>query len=99
MRIGEQIVLSLCKKGTYARKLTGIKVNDVQVAKACLGEDNAGNYKHATGDKRTNRIGEDVLKHNSSVVCTKSSRNENVFLVLESVELHTGSSCHARPSR
>ena len=85
MGVGKQIGLSLRKKSTYAGKLTRIKVNDVEVAKACLREDNAGNYKYATCNKCTNCIGEDMLKHDSSILSTESSRNENVLLMLEAV--------------
>ena len=96
--ISEQECLSGSKKCTNAGKVTGGKVDNTKVAKACLREDNAGNYKYRAGDKCTNCVGEDMLKHNSAVVRTKSSRNENILLILETVELHSCSASHTRPS-
>ena len=99
MRISEQIVLSGCKERTYAGHATRAEVDDSEVGKARLREDNAGDYKHARRDKSTDRVGENVLEHDSSVAGTESSCNKNVFLVLEAVELHSRSSRHSRPSR
>ena len=99
MRISEQIVLSCRKKRTYAGHTTRAEVDDSEVGKARLREDNARDNKYARCDKSTYRIGENVLEHNSSVAGTESSCNKNVFLVLETVELHSRASRHTRPSR
>ena len=98
MGVSKEVRLTGRKKCTYAGHVTRAEVNDTEVAKARLGEDNAGDHKHGTGNKSTESIREDVLKHNSAVVSTESSSYENVFLILESVELHSRPSCSACPA-
>ena len=98
MRVGEQILLTLSKKSTYAGQVSAVKIDDVEVAKAGLGEDNARDNKHATRDKSTDSVRENMLEHNSRVLCAESSRNQNVFLILKAVELHSCTSCHTCPT-
>ena len=98
MGVGEQECLSCSQKRTYAREITCTKIDNSEVAKAGLGEDKAGDNKHAARDKSTDSVRENMLEHNSRVLCTESSRNENVFLILEAVELHSRTSRHTRPS-
>ena len=99
MRIGEQIFLTGSQKRTYAGQVTCAKANDSEIAQAGLREDNAGDNEYATRDKSTYRVGEDVLEHDSGVLSAESSCNENVFLILESVELHSRTARHTYPSR
>ena len=40
-----------------------------------------------------------MLEHDAPVIGTKRSGGQDIFLVLESVELHSHSRCHAYPSR
>ena len=98
MRVGEQILLTLSKKSTYAGQVSAVKIDDIEVAKAGLGEDNARDNKHATRDKSTDSVRENMLEHNSRVLCTESSRNQDVLLILKAVELHSGTSRHTGPS-
>ena len=98
MRIREQIVLSCCKKRTYTRHITCAEVDDAEIAEARLREDNAGNYKHTARDKSSDSVGEDVLEHNTGVLSTERSRNQNIFLIFETVELHSRTACHSRPT-
>ena len=98
MGIGKQIILSRREKCTNAGQASAVEVDNSEVAKAGLGEDNSGDNKDATRDKSTDSVRENMLEHNSRVLCTESSRNENVFLILEAVELHSRTSRHTRPS-
>ena len=98
MRIGEQIGLSRRKQGTYARQITRIQADDSEIAEAGLRENNAGDNENAARDERTDGVGEDMLEHDASVFRAQGSRNQNVFLILEAIELHSGSSCHTRPT-
>jgi len=40
-----------------------------------------------------------VLEHDAAVVCAESSCNENIFLILKAVELHSRSGSHTNPAR
>ena len=99
MRIFEQEGLTAREKRTYAGQVTCVKAYDSEIAQAGLREDNAGDNEYATRDKSTYRVGEDVLEHYSRVLSAKCSRNKNVFLILESVELHSRTARHTYPSR
>ena len=92
MGVGEQECLSCGQKRSYTREITGTKIDNSEVAKAGLGEDNSGDNKDAARDKSTDSVRENMLEHNSRVLCTESSRNENVFLILKAVELHSRTS-------
>ena len=98
MRKCEQIVLSRCEKGTYTCHVTRTEVDDSEVGERGLREDYARNYENGAGYKGSDRVREDVLKHYTSVARTKGSCDENVFLILEAVELHSRSSCHTDPA-
>jgi len=98
MGVGKQVVLTRGEKRTNAGHASGVKVDNSEVAKAGLREDNAGDNKDAAGDKSTDSVRENMLEHNSRVLCAESSRNQNVFLILEAVELHSCTSCHTCPT-
>ena len=98
MGICVQEVLSRGKKCTYAGQVTCIQIDDSEVTKACFREDNSGDNKHASRDKSSYSVGEYMLEHDSRVVCAECSRNQNIFLILESVELHSCSARHSRPT-
>ena len=98
MGISEKEVISLCKKCTDTGHGTGIQVNNSKVRQTGLRENNAGDNENTAGDKSTDSVGENVLEHNAAVVCAESSCNENVFLILEAVELHSGSCRRADPA-
>ena len=96
---GCEHTVTVGEKGTDGGLSRGLEVYDSEVGEGRLGEDNSGDRKHATGDKSTHCVGEDMLEHKSAVGCTESSCRKNVFLTLEAVELHTGSRRHTDPSR
>ena len=98
MGVGKQVVLTRGEKRTNAGHASGVKVDDSEVAKAGLGEDDTGDDKHAARDKSTDSVRENMLEHNSLVLCAESSRNQNVFLILKAVELHSCTSCHTCPT-
>ena len=98
MGCGGHTVLTLRQHSTDRGHLCAVKVNNTQVAKRCLAEDNAGDYQNRACDDSTHTVGEDVLEHNTEVAGAKGTRCQNVFLILKSVELHTNSARHTYPS-
>ena len=98
MGIGKQIILSRRKKCTNAGQASAVEVDNSEVAKAGLGEDNSGDNKDAAGDKSTDSVRENMLEHNSRVLRAEGSRNQNVLLILKAVELHSGTSRHTGPT-
>ena len=98
MGVGLKCILTVCQKCTNAGHATGVQVNNAQVAKAGLGEDNTGNNQNGTGDQSTNSVGENMLKHNPAVSCAQGASNQDILLILKAVELHSGTSGHACPT-
>ena len=99
MGMREQIILAGGKEGANAGHATGTQIDNAKIAQTGFGEDNAGDNQHTTGDQSTDGVGEDVSEHNAGVLCTQGSGNQYVFLILEAVELHSGTRGHTRPSR
>ena len=98
MGVSLQGVLTCSKQGTNAGNITGVKVNNVQVAQAGFGEDNTGNHQNGACDQGTDGVGENVLEHDPAVSCAQGAGNENIFLILKPVELHSGTASHACPT-
>ena len=63
-----------------------------------VGENHAGNRQYRARDNRTQRVGEDVTEHNTAVARTKRSCSQNVFLIFETIELHTHTRRHTDPT-
>ena len=98
MRKCKQIILSGREKRTYAGQTSAVKVDNSEVAKAGLREDNSGDNEDATCNKCTDSVRENMLEHNSRVLRAEGSRNQNVLLILKAVELHSRTSRHTGPT-
>ena len=95
---GKQVITT-GEQGTDRGLRGAFEVDDTEVSQRGFGEDNAGDRKHATGDECTHRVRENVLEHQTRVRCAERSRREDIFLLFEAVELHTGAGSHTDPAR
>ena len=91
-------ILASSQERTNTGHITGVQIDNVQVAQAGFGEDDTGNNQNGASDQGTDRIGENVLKHDPAVSCTQSPCNQDIFLILKAVELHSGTGCHTCPT-
>ena len=73
--------------------------DNTQIRKDGFRIDHGRDDQRNAGNDGTKAVGENVLEHDSEVVCTQGAGRQNVLLVLKAVELHTGGMRHTDPSR
>ena len=94
-----QVFLRARKHVTNTRHRTRLEVDNTQVAQARFGENHTGDRQNRTRDNRTERVGENVLEHNTSIACAERSCRQDIFLVFKAIELHTYARSHTYPPR